>query len=63
VRVETLKEVAKPLVTTSRVEINDGYINLKISLSKNEVSLFEISEVMDESSTYIGLDDSKISIY
>lgn|GEM_PF-2771013 len=62
-RVETLKEVAKPLVTTSRVEINDGYINLKISLSKNEVSLFEISEVMDESSTYIGLDDSKISIY
>ncbi|MCX7711777.1 MAG: xylan 1,4-beta-xylosidase [Clostridia bacterium] len=61
--VDTLKEVAKPLVKTSRLESENGYIKLKIKLTKNEVSLFQISEVRDESHTYIGLDDSKVTSY
>lgn len=61
--VEALKEVAKPLVTTNRLENENGYIKLKIRLTKNEVSLFKISEIKDESHTYIGLDDSKVTSY
>ncbi|MGE5607262.1 MAG: GH39 family glycosyl hydrolase, partial [Bacteroidota bacterium] len=62
-KIEILKEVARPLVTTSRMESENGYIKLKIKLTKNEVSLFRVSEIQDESSTYIGLDDSKITSY
>ena len=61
--VETLRQVANPLVTTSRMESENGYINLKFTLAKNEVSLFKFSEIHDESHTYIGLDDSKITSY
>ncbi|HBF37365.1 MAG TPA: xylan 1,4-beta-xylosidase [Firmicutes bacterium] len=62
-KVEILKEVVGPLVTTSREESENGYLKLKIKLTKNEVSLFRISEIQDESSSYIGLDDSKITSY
>lgn len=58
--VEVLKEVAKPLITTSRMEIENGCLKLGIRLAKNEVSLFQISEIRDESHTYIGLDDNKV---
>mgnify|MGYP000212266158 FL=1 len=61
--VETLKEVARPLVSASRLECDNGYIKLEILLTKNEVSLFEFSGIQDESHTYIGLDDSKITSY
>lgn len=62
-KVEILKEVARPLVTTSRLESENGYLKLKIQLTKNEVSLFRISEIEDESASYIGLDDGKITSY
>ena len=58
--VEILKEVARPRVTTCRIESENDYIKLKIKLTKNEIALFQISEVHDESHTYIGLDDSKV---
>jgi xylan 1,4-beta-xylosidase len=61
--VEVLREVARPLVTTSRIESENGRVTLKIKLTKNEVSLFEITGIMDESHTYIGLDDSKVTSY
>lgn len=61
--VEVLMDVARPLVSTSRVESEKGYITLKATLTKNEVSLFELTEINDESSTYIGLDDSKVTSY
>jgi len=41
----------------------NGYITLEFTLSKNAVVLFEVSKVVDESDTYIGLDDSKIPGY
>ena len=61
--VETLKEIAKPFVSTSSEQVTDGKITLKFTLTKNEVSLIEISKIKDESGTYIGLDDSKIMSY
>ena len=61
--VEILKEVARPLITTGRMESENGWITLKIRLGKNEVLLFEITESIDESHTYIGLDDSKVTSY
>jgi len=61
--VETLREIAKPHITTNRVESEAGYIKLKLTLTKNEVSLFELLKIEDESDTYLGLDDSKITSY
>ena len=49
------------MVATSRVESENGYIKLKMKLAKNEVSLLRIAEIKDESPSYIGLDDSKIT--
>lgn len=62
-QIETLREVAKPHITTFRAAAEDGFIKLNISLSRNAVVIFEITSIVDESSTYIGLDDSKITSY
>lgn len=62
-QIRTLKEVARPYVTTSRMKSENGYITLDIKISRNAVVLYEISELKDESHTYIGLDDSKIPGY
>ncbi|KAA5806418.1 GH39 family glycosyl hydrolase [Thermoanaerobacterium thermosaccharolyticum] len=62
-QIRTLRDIARPKIKTGRVISDDGYINLKFKLGKNAVALFELTEVIDESSTYIGLDDSKINGY
>ncbi len=62
-QIKTLRDIARPKIKTGRATSNDGYVNLKFRLGKNAVVLFELTEVMDESSTYIGLDDSKINGY
>lgn len=61
--INTLREIAKPEIMTSYAVTNDGYLNLKFKLGKNAVVLYELTERIDESSTYIGLDDSKINGY
>lgn len=58
--VEILKEVAKPLVTTSRMNVEKDCLKLNLKLGKNEVTLVEIMKMEDESHTYIGLDDNKV---
>lgn len=58
--VEILKEVAKPLVTTSRTNVEKDCLKLNLKLGKNEVTLVEIMKMEDESHTYIGLDDNKV---
>jgi len=62
-QIRTLRDIARPEIKTGKVTSDDGYINLKFKLEKNAVALFELTEVIDESSTYIGLDDSKINGY
>ena len=61
--VETLRQTAQPLVRTSRVKSKNGKVTLNAVLTKNEVTLIEISPVKDETDTYIGLDDSLITSY
>lgn len=61
--VDVLKEVARPQITTGSMESENGTIRLRVTLAKNEVSLFEITKVRDESDTYIGLDDGKVTSY
>lgn len=61
--IETLREVAKPLITTDRAASENGYVKLKFTIAKNEVSLFELMPVKDETDTYLGLDDSRITSY
>ena len=61
--VETLRQVAQPHVMTEQRKATDGMIHLSIILTKNEVTLIEIEQVRDETSTYIGLDDSEMTSY
>lgn len=62
-QIQTLKEVAVPRITTSRMKAENGYLALDFTLGKNAVVLFEILKVDDQSHTYIGLNDSKIPGY
>lgn len=61
--VETLRQVAKPLVRTSKIKSDNGKATIKVTLTKNEVTLIELTPVKDETDTYIGLDDSLITSY
>ncbi|MBH8590567.1 xylan 1,4-beta-xylosidase [Paenactinomyces guangxiensis] len=61
--VETLRQVAKPLVRTSRMKSVGGKVTYRATLTKNEVTLMEFIPVKDETDTYIGLDDSLITSY
>lgn len=62
-QIKTLKEIAKPYVSTCRMRAREGYVTLNIKLGKNAVVLYELNKVNDETHTYIGLDDSKIPGY
>ncbi|ADQ47207.1 Xylan 1,4-beta-xylosidase [Caldicellulosiruptor kronotskyensis 2002] len=62
-QIKTLKEIAKPHVSTCRMRAREGYVTLNIKLGKNAVVLYELNKVNDETHTYIGLDDSKIPGY
>ncbi|KPC99760.1 Beta-xylosidase [Geobacillus sp. BCO2] len=48
---------------TEQRRATDGVIHLSIVLSKNEVTLIEIEQVRDETSTYVGLDDGEMTSY
>ncbi|WP_096439631.1 GH39 family glycosyl hydrolase [Alteribacter populi] len=61
--VEIMRNSAKPKHTTNRLETRNGFINLDISLTKNEVTLLEILPITDESHTYDGLDDTLLTSY
>jgi xylan 1,4-beta-xylosidase len=62
-QVRALQLAAVPGFEVGRVRAENGLVNLKFTLSKNEVSLFEICSLVDETSAYEGLDDSKIPGY
>jgi xylan 1,4-beta-xylosidase len=59
--IETLRQVAQPHVITEQKKVQDGMLHLPIVLSKNEVTLIEINPFRDETSTYVGLDESEIT--
>ncbi|WP_163193461.1 GH39 family glycosyl hydrolase [Clostridium thermarum] len=61
--VETLRQAAQPKLITSRAASDDGYVKLKFTLTKNAVTLIELTGIVDETDTYLGLDDSRITSY
>ncbi|MCL7745725.1 GH39 family glycosyl hydrolase [Halalkalibacter alkaliphilus] len=61
--IETLRQSAKPLMRTSHGESINGELTIDITLSKNELTLVELTPVKDETDSYIGLDDSLITSY
>jgi xylan 1,4-beta-xylosidase len=61
--VNTLRESAQPLISFNRVSCTDNRLLLEFTLSKNEVSYFEISSIKDETVTYYKLDDNMIPGY
>lgn len=62
-QIQTLKQSAVPAINIKRQKVNNGIAELKFSLNKNGVCLIEISELKDQTNTYPGLDDSKITGY
>lgn len=61
--VETLQQAARPLLRTSREQAVDGMVTLKLQLTKNEITLVELTPVRDETAAYVGLDDSLVTSY
>ncbi|MGE5548967.1 MAG: GH39 family glycosyl hydrolase [Bacteroidota bacterium] len=61
--VETLRQAAQPALRTDRLSCEHGLVKLRFTLTKNEISLFEITKITDESHTYLGLDDARIPGY
>jgi xylan 1,4-beta-xylosidase len=62
-QIETLRQAAIPAMCVKRQSVKGGIFNLQFSLNKNAVALIEINELHDQSRTYPGLDDSKITSY
>ncbi|MED3648072.1 xylan 1,4-beta-xylosidase [Halalkalibacterium halodurans] len=61
--IDTLQEVAQPLIRTERRDGLSRTLKLELTLSKNEVSLVEVFPIIDETNTYPGLDDRLIPSY
>ncbi|ANB58769.1 beta-xylosidase [Anoxybacillus sp. B7M1] len=61
--IETLRQVARPKVTTERLRAENGAARLSLLLTKNEVTLIEIEPIKDATYTYSGLDDSQMTSY
>jgi xylan 1,4-beta-xylosidase len=61
--INTLRQAAEPLISCERTSCDENKLLLDFTLSKNEVSFFEISSIKDETATYYRLDDSMIPGY
>lgn len=61
--VEDLHQIARPLVRTSTGQSENNRLQLDIKLTKNEVTLVELTPIKDETATYPDLDDSLITSY
>lgn len=59
----TFRQAAQPLLRTARHAIVDGELALQLTLTKNEITLVEISPIRDETASYVELDDSLITSY
>jgi Beta-xylosidase len=61
--VEFLRAAAQPAVELVSLEPREGLVSLRLELERNEVTLVEIVRLVDESESYLGLDDSLIDGY
>lgn len=58
-----LRDAAVPAVETSLLEPNAGRVTLTLDLEPNEITLVELSPFVDETPTYLGMDETKIDGY
>jgi xylan 1,4-beta-xylosidase len=56
-----LRECSVPAVSTAVREPADGRLELELTLSRNEITLVELTPVRDETSGYPGLDDTMVA--
>lgn len=61
--IETIRLAAAPLLRTCRLRCTDGMATLHLTLTKNEVTLIELTPVHEEAQPYTGLDDGLITSY
>ncbi|WP_329604028.1 GH39 family glycosyl hydrolase [Clostridium hydrogenum] len=62
-QIDILRKIAVPYITTTNIVSKNETVTIKFTLKKNEVSLFKLKTVKNESDTYVGLDDTKITSY
>jgi len=60
-QIAAIKECSAPAVSTAVREPADGRVELELTLSRNEITLVELTPIRDESPSYHGLDDRKVA--
>ena len=60
-QVAVLRECSAPAVSTAVREPVDGRVELELTLSRNEITLVELTPIRDESPSYAGLDDRLVA--
>ena len=60
-QIAVIKECSAPAVSTAVREPTGGRVELELTLSRNEITLVELTPIRDESPSYPGLDDRKVA--
>jgi xylan 1,4-beta-xylosidase len=60
-QIAVLKECSAPAVSTAVREPADGRVEVELALSRNEITLVELTPIRDESPSYQGLDDREVA--
>lgn len=61
--IEFLKNSAHPRSETAVLDPSGGALRVAFTLTRNEITLIELSPFVDETPSYLGLDDSRIDGY
>lgn len=56
-----LRECSAPAVSTAVREPSEGVVHLELTLSRNEITLVELTPIRDETPSYAGLDDKMVA--
>lgn len=59
-QIEILQRASLPPQELSKAESENGRIKVDFTPTQNEITLFEINLLEDESESYFGLDDTKL---
>ncbi|MCR6108005.1 xylan 1,4-beta-xylosidase [Salipaludibacillus agaradhaerens] len=62
-QITILKSCDAPFIQTNRLRTENKLLTFQLTMAKNEVTLLHFSDIIDETNTYIGLDDSLLTSY
>lgn len=60
-QIAVLRECAAPAVSTAVCQPVGGRVELDLTLSRNEITLIELTPIRDETASYLGLDDLMVA--